>query len=38
MAREAWTTGLFVAGVTLASIAALDWLGYAAFVFRAGLP
>ena len=38
MARDTLTIGLFVGGVTLGALAALDWLGYVAFVFRAGLP
>ncbi len=37
MARDATTAALLIAGVALASVALLDWLGYTLFVVQAGL-
>lgn len=37
MARDALTSALLVAGVALAAVALLDWLGYSLFVIEAGL-
>ena len=37
MTRDAITSALLIAGVALASVALMDWLGYTLFVIQAGL-